>query len=162
MFKKFSIPYIVVFLLACGVRKSVVENPEKTIQIMYLEDYCGGAAPPVDLIQELSTPKPYKSGILYWTTNDSSVQAFKTLKTNKNGQASIKKYNKAMLFFFKKPIQKLSVEEIETMEPTEIENYQCELEFSGIPNGVLDFSAQNLIPDTLFLNKSCNHCLLAE
>ena len=57
----------------------------KTIQ------YCGGAAPPNDLIEEMRTPKPFENKVIYVrkNSNDIATPILYTITTDANGKAKL-------------------------------------------------------------------------
>lgn len=56
------------------------------------EDYCGGARPSDELLQDLGTPKPFANKVIYvkmGTVNKSSNKTIKKLKTDAKGGFSV-------------------------------------------------------------------------
>lgn len=56
------------------------------------EDYCGGARPSDEMLQDLSTPKPFANKVIYvkmGTVNKNSNKTVKKLTTDANGRFSV-------------------------------------------------------------------------
>ena len=57
------------------------DNSSKTFkvtgQLMSTRDYCGGAAPPAELLQEMRTPKPYPGMTIYARSGDANTGPIK-------------------------------------------------------------------------------------
>lgn len=57
--KTLSLITIIILLSQCRAKKITESVATKTITIEYSENYCGGAAPPADILTELAKLKPF-------------------------------------------------------------------------------------------------------
>ena len=160
MAKQFAILGFILFVSACKSRKSSIESSTHRSLILIAEEYCGGAAPSMEMLEDLAKPKPYKSSLLYWCYLDSveiKIIDLKEIFTDKNGFLEFENSSKEILLFFEKPRAEKSAEEVKQLSPKEREIYECEKEFYSQPNGII--SSKNFSPlDTVFMTKMCNHC----
>ena len=75
-----------ILFINCGARKKEANIETKTVTIQYSEMYCGGAAPPDELIRELSTKKPYTDKSIEVFLNNELKTKPLLLKTNAIGE----------------------------------------------------------------------------
>ncbi|MFT4521684.1 MAG: hypothetical protein ACI8ZN_000621 [Bacteroidia bacterium] len=65
---KSYITLIIISIAVLTMANKCVKEPNHNVSIQFTttQSYCGGAAPPEYILQELATPKPYKTGVLYF------------------------------------------------------------------------------------------------
>lgn len=73
----------------CCAQKNAKSEVFKSVKIMYTEAYCGGAAPPDELIAELSTPKVYANQAVEIYVSNTLEGKKMFLKTDQNGMLSL-------------------------------------------------------------------------
>ncbi len=72
----------------CKSKKNTIIQT-KTILILYSESYCGGAAPPEEMIADMNMVKPLKNtNIQIFKSNTSDLKTFK-YKTNEKGEITV-------------------------------------------------------------------------
>lgn len=137
-------------LCHCRAGKQAVAT-YKTIAIDYSEMYCGGAAPPDEMITEMATMKPFANSeiMVYLNSKDSKPLVYKTnnegkitLKTNEITQVFISIYHSADLYIRQK------------------EMYDCYKKFITDNLMIVDMNNQDTAIK-LATVKQCNPCLPA-
>ncbi len=68
-------------------KKTVVQT--KTILILYSESYCGGAAPPEEMVAEMNMIKPLKNTAVQIFKGNSSDLKPEKYKTNEKGEITV-------------------------------------------------------------------------
>ena len=80
---------ISILISACGGRKAVMDEEHNTIlSVTYTSEYCGGAYPDDEILEELMVPKPFEKETIYIFNND-NVQDIVSYQLNKEGKVSL-------------------------------------------------------------------------
>lgn len=88
LYTKYLILGIITMLTACKSGRQ--RNSEhKTVQIIFTEMYCGGAAPPDELIAQLSTPRPFANRTVEVFSNNSLNTAPLFIQTDAEGRLKL-------------------------------------------------------------------------
>ena len=84
-----SISMMAILISACGGRKAVMDDEHNTIlAVTYTSEYCGGAYPDDELLEELMVPKPLGKETVYIFKNE-NVEDITALQLNKEGKVSL-------------------------------------------------------------------------
>jgi len=84
-----AISMMAVLISACGGRKAVMDDEHNTIlAVTYTSDYCGGAYPDDEILEELMIPKPLEKETIYIFNNE-NVDEITSFQLNKEGKVSL-------------------------------------------------------------------------
>lgn len=81
-----------IWIQTIRAQKTIKSDISVEITITQTEQYCGGAAPPKEMLDELNRPKPYVNKTLYIRkdTNDLDAAILYKLTTDTKGKALVK------------------------------------------------------------------------
>lgn len=142
---------IAIALLAMGCKSQVVNRVIK-LTVTETSDYCGGAAPPAELLQELSKEKPFK-GKLYVHSMPDRADDGQTL-TISDGELKQSGFSEGAYFVFLYP--KTNREEL-TKTKMDEEMISC-LEMRSLEFATNFVVAKETKIVTLKVHKMCHPC----
>ena len=77
---------IVILFCNCGAKKKTAKANTQKILIEYSEMYCGGAAPPPELIREMMLLKPFANQVVEIFLSKAATDTAVVYKTNNKGE----------------------------------------------------------------------------
>lgn len=135
---------------SCGNRKN---NKPVNVTLFYTQQYCGGAAPDDEIVEQSKIPKPY-TDTLYLHQNPDRLDDGVALVFNAQGKAKLAGVSEGTYFGFKYP--KIDPTTL-LIDPTKPGDPLCEFNFQNMEMIPLNIEATTRsITDTIKL--SCNPC----
>jgi hypothetical protein len=141
------------FLLACKNNQSGIQNTNAIqFDIYYTEQYCGGAAPPDELMEELHTPKPYSDTIYIHEIKDARREAASLKIRLKKGKGDLPYLANGVYVAYKAPVYQID------SSSSDFGRENCYYESSFMPFFTFTISEPNqFITDTV--NIQCDPCV---
>ncbi|MCB9250932.1 MAG: hypothetical protein H6605_00555 [Flavobacteriales bacterium] len=140
-----------ILLVQCGALKKS-KKKYKPVTIQFTEMYCGGAAPPEEMLQEMSVPRIYANREVEVYDNNELEGVMHLLKTNSKGELKIplKIGKTAYLNFYDHRNKKV-------YETEDIEYNKCYYRFLRYRLVKIDLSNRDVQP--VVFEIECNPCL---
>ena len=140
---------IIVFFFACNPKMTANATDTNTMLTVYMtSDYCGGANPSDEILDDLKTPRLLKSKSIFIKVGEEKIVE---VNTDKNGVAIVDmEAGTYGIFLQGKHSYKVAANADE----------YCK-EWKETPNGVLTLS-ENQMEAKVTLHNSCNLCLPAR
>lgn len=139
----------IVFVASCG-NKTVYKGA--SLKIDHVEEYCGGAAPPDALLQQLETPKPLNDTLYIHPDSDPTRDQEGVIVVLNDGKADLSGLPKGCYIVFRNPA--LSMDSV--IGNPEI--HHCRVEESRVPIfGFNLYADGQVISDTILT--TCDPCL---
>lgn len=158
--EKYYLPFflIVLFSIACHSSKTVIKTSQKVEKYFRISgkveqkfNYCGGARPTKELLENFAKPKPFSDKTFYikeGTTNTEKAKVITSFTTKADGSFS---------FQLPKGVYSIIVtEQLQTIKATDLQNKSFKVDEQCLQNWwktafyVLDIKNQN-IPDLYFI-----------
>lgn len=140
---------------SCFLRKKKTKDAT-TLRFLKMEEYCGGAAPPPDMMKEMMTPKPFGESTFYLYLMDADPKMEPlVVKTNKKGEATMvipPGHYTIMLFPRTELEERIMAKEFEGIDQSCLrEHFMQGVHDIPIPEGMTDIEIPVLI--------RCNPCM---
>jgi len=148
---KYGFTLLLTFLIFSCNQKALKNNGgetlEVTLNIVFTADYCGGAYPPDEVIQQMKIKKPMPNGEIVLVRTGSEEQT--RVKTDQQGNVLISLKTGNYSVFFPNKL---------TAEPSEqtISKEDC-VKWKETPDAGFDVT-KDVSTYQLYVHKSCNPC----
>ena len=143
---------IAIALLAMGCKSQVVDRVIK-LTVTETSDYCGGAAPPAELLQELSKEKPFTGKLYVHSLPDRGDDG--QILIMSNGELKQSGFSEGVYFVFQYP--KINREEL-TKTKMDEEMISC-LEMLSLQFAANFVVAKETKSVTFKVHKICDPCI---
>jgi hypothetical protein len=135
---------------SCGNRK---KKKPINLTLFYTQQYCGGAAPDDEILEQYKMAKPYTDTVYLHQSPDRQDEGV-TVRLNKQGKAKLEGVSEGTYFAFRFP--KMNMENIK-IDPTKPGDPLCEHNYQSREMIVLNIESYTTdLSDTLRF--SCNPC----